>query len=264
MDKRLAAIAGGVLAAAGALGVFGRRHATMTDDRITVDHDMPLADPTTAEDEQVEPVEERPDGQKNYVGVTWSGATDGSFDLGQAIVAAQHSTAALPSVFYSVAPAPVAPTRPLSDILCELVGGYNMEADKLMLLNMTLKELGDAIEAGKLEEGTAVIDFTWSPGSGLVMQLAAAVLATRDYVRINVCDQEGTLRAPELDVHIRGDDVRVVPDMNARQVDIEERRSEALVTRLKLKAIADGVAIHPGSAALVRSRCRIVGNPFPN
>lgn len=258
MDRRLAAIAGGVLAAAGAIGMFSRRHAPVSIDPIETD--VPLAD-TAATDDVPE------GGTMFYVSQGWS--PDTPFDLGQAgMTLAAGRSAELPSPFYAVPevqeePEP-APVRPLSEILCELVSGYSMDADKLLVLRMALRPIGDALEAGTLEEGTALVDFDWSPGSGLVMNLVTTVLATRSYVRINVCDLAGNLRAPELDVHIRGDDVRVLPDTTARTVDLDERRSEALVTSLKLKAIQEGVAIHPGSASAVLARCRIGGTPFTN
>jgi len=245
MDRRLAAIAGGVLAAAEALGMFGRRHAAVSIDPTPVDQDTPLALPADAEP------------QVHYVGTGWT--TEAPFDLGQALESAGGS-APLPSPFFQM---PVPETvRPLADILYDLVSGYSMEAERLLCLRLALRSLGEAIESGALEEGTVVVDFDWYGAPGLMMNLVVAVLATAGFVRIDVCDLEGSLRAPELNVHIRGNDVQVMQERTAQSVDIEERRSEALVTTLKLKAIAEGVTIHPGSAAGVLARCRISGSPF--
>jgi len=248
MDRRLAAIAGGVLAAAGALGMLGRRHAAVSIDPAPVDHDAPLAAPDEAEAEP----------QVHYIGTGWTSGAP--FDLGQALASAGGS-AALPAPFFQV-PEPE-PVRPLADTLYDLVSGYSMGADRLLHLRTALRSLGGAIESGALEEGTVVVDFDWYAAPGLMMHLAVSVLATAGFVRIDVSDLEGSLRAPELNVHIRGNDVQAIPDRTAQSVDIEERRSEALVTRLKLKAIAEGVSIHPGSAAGVLARCRVSGSPFP-
>lgn len=252
MDRRLAAIAGGVLAAAGALGMMSRRHVGTSETPTTTDLDAPLVD-VASPDEPGKPSE------PFYVATGWMPGR--SFEIDQMAVGPVSQSAALPSVTYSMPTTPPAPP-PLGDRLVELVSSYGIPADKRLVLTLSLRAIGDAIDAGDLEEGTAVVDFDWSPGAGLLMNLAIAVIATSGYVRINVCDLDGNLRAPELDVHIRGDDMRVLPDTTARTVDLDERRSEAAVTSQKLKAIREGVRIHPGSAASVLTRCRIVGSPF--
>lgn len=246
MDRRLAAIAGGVLAAAGALGVFGRRHPAVSIDPTPVDSDGPVVEASDT------------DAGAPYVATGWTG--DATFDVGQAL-AAQRTSAPVPSPFYRV-PAEPEPARPFADTLQDLVAGYSMEADRMLLLRTGLRQLAEEIEAGRLEEGTVVVDFDWHAVPGLLMHLAVAVLATRTFVRIDVCDLDGMLRAPELNVHISGSDVRVHPDRTAQTVDIEERRSEALVTSLKIKALAAGTAIHPGSAEGVLARCRVPGRPL--
>lgn len=249
MDRRLAAIAGGVLAAAGALSMFGRRHQPVSIDPTPTDPTAPLADMSGA------PVTET-----HCVAMGWS--SEEPFDLEQAL--ATGGSAPLPSPFYTVPdvePEPV-PARPLAEVLYDLVSGYSMDADRLLNLKVALRPVAEAIEAGTLQEGTVVVDFDWHPGAGIMMHLAIALLATREFVRIDVCDLDGVLRAPQLNVHIRGDDVQVITDRNAQTVDLDERRSEALVTSLKIKAIAEGVSIHPGSAADVLARCRISASPF--
>jgi hypothetical protein len=247
MDRRLAAIAGGVLAAAGALGMFGRRHAAVSIDPAPVEQDTPLAGTADAEPEV------------HYIATGWT--SEAPFDLGQAPVSSGAS-APLPSPFFQVPLPESEPVRPLADTLYDLMSGYSMDAEKLLNLRIALRSLGQAIESGMLEEGAVVVDFDWHAAPGLMMNLAVAVLATAGFVRIDVCDLEGSLRAPELNVHIRGNDVQVMQDRTAQNVDLEERRSEALVTTLKIKAIADGVAIHPGSASGVLARCRVSGSPF--
>ena len=250
MDRRLAALAGGVLAAAGALGMLNRRHADASEAPTAPQPDMPIFEtpdaPEAPQEEQV-------------ISLGWEPGRPFEIDRH---VSVRLGASPLPSVTYAIPVTPKPVVRPLRERLIELVASYSMPVDKRLDLTIALREIGDAIEAGHLEEGTAVVDFDWSPGAGLMMSLAVAVLATSSYVRINVCDLQGNLRAPELDVHMQGDDIRVMPDATARTVDLDERRSEAAVTRQKIKAIAQGVKIHPGSAAGVLARCRIAGTPF--
>jgi hypothetical protein len=180
------------------------------------------------------------------------------FDLATVTEAVAASSVPMPE-----APQHALPERPLGDVLVELVASYPVDAGRMLDLRLALQELGGAIETDVLAEGAVVVDFDWTPGPGLLMNMAIAVLATREYVRINFADTQGNLRAPELDVYIREGEVRIVPDATARSVDLDERRSEATVTRAKLRAHGQGIQVHPGDAASVLARCRIVRSAFP-
>jgi hypothetical protein len=247
MDRRLAAIAGAILAGAGVAGMLARRHGPApADDR------PPLPEPTDV----VPAGTERQDEGGHAV-------PTGRTPLGIAFPVAMAEAGAAGSEGATTAEAGTCvletrPALPLGEVLAEVVSGYPLPADRMLDLRIALGRTADAIEAETLAEGTVVVRFDWSPAPGLFVEMAVSVLATREYARVNLCDAQGNLRAPELDVYVREGEVSVVPDATARTVDLEERVSEATVTSLKLRALADGVRIHPGDAASVLRRCRIV------
>ncbi|MFZ3482209.1 hypothetical protein [Sphingomonas sp. 3-13AW] len=235
MGRRLAAVAQGVLVAAGVISILSRRQGTFT--------------PEPRDDVL------RHGSHTEAAAAKLAVQTDDQCDDH-----APHPSAPLPSPFYEGEGSPAA--EPLSEVLPRLVDPYLVDPGKKLQLRLALRDVAGALERGDLHEGTVVVDLAWSPGAGVLIDLAIAVLATSSYVRINVCDLNGNLVAPELDVHLRGNDVRVLPDQTSRVVDLEERRSEAVVTKHKLKAIAEGRPVHPGDASAVLERCRIIRSPF--
>jgi len=280
MDRRLAAVAGAILAGAGMLGIAGRRRgaadprtedmavtAAHVPDETTIEDDAPAQVGTSAtvpdHDGPVPPVgaetaARAPLGVGFPIAGTWSG---GSIDLGTMMGRGTVVSDLTVSPFYRGTPKPD-PTRPIADALIEVLKGYPIDPGRMVDLSRSLREMGAAIDDGRLAEATTMVDFDWLVGPGMLMSVVVSVLATREYARINFADMQGNLRAPELDVYIRGTETRVVPDATVKAMDVEERRSETAVTRAKLRAMSNGIAVHPGDAAQVLQRCRIVGSPF--
>lgn len=282
MDRRLAVIAGAILAGAGALGMTGRRRdrpeeGDAATEAVTPETGtqpaqdaMATADGSDAAPAEVErPAPDAPGSRRAPQGAGSPATTShGNAPVDMAAAISRHTKvsglATIPFLYGTAVAKPAEPeqARPLADVLMEVVQGYPIDPGRMVDLRCRLAEMGAAIDDGRLAEGTAMVDFDWMAGPGIMMNMVVSVLATREYARINFADVQGNLRAPELDVYIRGSQTRIVPDATVRTMDVEDRRSEATVTRAKLRAMSSGIQVHPGDAAGVLRRCRITGTPF--
>ena len=246
MDRRLAVLAGALIAGAGILGRISRREMSSIN---------PPADGQDATNQARLPPEYLPHrsattfGLKAPLLVPGDGETD-------------ETTLIKSKMNLTSAEAP--DSKSLSEMIMEIISSYPIDPGKRLELQLEVEKVDSALQKGELVEGTVVVDFEWKPSIGILVSAAIALQITSKYVRINFCDSQGNLRAPELDIYIKDSQFCVIPDVAARMVDLEERRSEAVITRARLKAISEGKQVHPGDITAVLARCRITGSPLGN